>query len=93
MRQAAALSAAGVAPASLACWRSGVIRTTFLAMPTFSIAQMSIAEMSTSNLPRPWRAERGKAWWLWCQDSPKVGIASQATFVDLSSTSKRRLPK
>src|SRR4051794_33978114 len=54
---------------------------------------MSIAEMSTSYLPGPWRAERGNAWWLWCHDSPNVGIASQATFVDLSSTSKRRRPK
>ena len=61
--------------------------------PTRSIAQMTIGEMSISKRPRPWRAERGKAWWLWCHDSPNVGIASQATFVDLSSTSKRRRPK
>ena len=38
-------------------------------------------------------AERGKAWWLWCQASPKVGSASHHTLVDLSSVAKRRRPK
>ena len=54
---------------------------------------MSIAERSTSHQRRPWRAERGKAWWLWCQASPSDGMASQSTFVDWSSMSKRRRPK
>ena len=49
--------------------------------------------MSTSHQRRPWVAERGKAWWLWCQDSPSDGIASQNTLVDSSSVAKRRRPK
>jgi hypothetical protein len=60
------------------------MRTTLLAIPTFSSVQMNIAEGSSSQRPRPWRAERGNAWWLWCQDSPNVTSESQATFVDLS---------
>ena len=54
---------------------------------------MTIADGSISHHLRPCAAERGKAWWLWCQLSPKDGIASQKTLVDWSSTSKRRLPK
>ena len=49
--------------------------------------------MSISHQRSPCIAERGKAWWLWCQDSPIVGRASQNTFVDLSSVGKRRRPK
>ena len=32
--------------------------------------------------PRPWTAEVGKAWWLLCQASPKVGIAIRARLRD-----------
>src|SRR5436190_23868360 len=79
--------------ASFERWRSGVIRTTFQISPSFSIAQMTHADGSSSSRPRPWTAERGKAWWLWCHASPRLGSASQNTFVDSSSTSKRRRPK
>ena len=54
---------------------------------------MTIAEGSISHHFRPCLAERGNVWWLWCQLSPKDGIASQKTLVEWSSTSKRRLPK
>ncbi len=50
-------------------------------------------ERSISYQRRPWKAERGNAWWLWCQDSPSDSTASQPTFVDWSSMSKRRRPK
>src|ERR687893_800849 len=42
---------------------------------------------------RPCDAERGNAWWLWCHASPSEGSASQATLVDFSSVSKRRVPR
>ncbi len=52
--QAAAGDFAGrVAPTSFSFWRSGEIRTTLCARPTFSIAQITIAEMSTSKRPSP----------------------------------------
>src|SRR4029453_5410670 len=65
----------------------------FLASPTFSIAPINKAEGSISQRRRPWTAERGKAWWLWCQDSPRKGSPNQNTFVERSLVSKRRLPK
>ena len=68
------------------------MRTTFQASPTFSMPAMTSEEMSTSHGFSPWTAERGKAWWLWCQDSPSEGMASQKTLVDSSSTSNRREP-
>jgi hypothetical protein len=93
-RQAAAWTGSALtAPTSFAAWRSGEMRTTVWISLRRSMTLMTAAEMSISHGLRPWTAERGNAWWLWCQDSPNVGIASQATFVDLSSTSKRRRPK
>src|SRR5262249_57139154 len=41
----------------------------------------------------PWRAQVGSEWCRLCQDSPKEGMASQATFRDLSRTSKSSWPK
>ena len=41
---------------------------------------------------RPWKAERGKAWWLWCQASPSEASESHQTFVEWSSAAKRRAP-
>jgi hypothetical protein len=76
----------------LASWRSGAIRTTFQARPTRSSPPMISAEMSISRLRSPCWAERGNALWLWCHASPSDGSASQATFVDWSSMSKRRRP-
>ena len=46
------------------------------------MARMTIAEVSTSHHLSPCTAERGKAWWLWCHDSPKDGSASQKTLVE-----------
>jgi hypothetical protein len=78
---------------TLASWRSGEIRTTFQASPSRCIAPMMSPETSTSHQRRPWLAERGKAWWLWCHASPSEGSASQATLVEWSSTANRRRPK
>ena len=55
--------------------------------------RISQPDRSISYQRRPWKAERGKAWWLWCQDSPSEGRASQKTLVEWSSVSKRRRPK
>src|SRR5215216_2179211 len=52
-----------------------------------------VTGVQTCALPISWAAERGKAWWLWCHDSPNEGSASHATFVEWSSVSKRRLPR
>src|SRR3954452_24208664 len=57
------------------------------------MSEISAAEMSTSHHFRPCLADRGNAWWLWCQDSPKDGSASQKTLVEWSSVAKRRRPK
>ena len=78
--------------ARAAC-RSGEMRTTFQARPTRSSAPITQAEGSISRRRRPCTAERGKAWWLWCQDSPKEISESHATFVLWSSSGKRRRPK
>jgi hypothetical protein len=78
---------------SFCAWRSGAMRTTFHTRPSFSIPRISHADGSSSRRPRPWAADRGKAWWLWCQASPSDGSASQKTLVEWSSTSKRRWPK
>src|SRR4029077_2005463 len=77
--------------AALAAWRSGAIRTTSQARPTFSSDQITAADGSICLFFMPCTAEVGKAWWLLCQASPKVGIASQARFRDSSVVSKSRL--
>ena len=59
-----------------------MIVTTSQARPTRFISAMSIADGSISHHFRPCAAERGNAWWLWCQLSPKDGIASQKTLVE-----------
>src|ERR1017187_1474379 len=53
---------------------------------------MARALMSICPLSAPWRAQVGSEWCRLCHDSPKDGIASQATFRDLSRTSKSSLP-
>ena len=74
----------GVA-ASFARARSGVTLTTSQASPTRARPRISQPEGSSSYQRRPWKADCGKAWWLWCQASPSDGSASQKTFVDSSS--------
>src|SRR6266851_324435 len=54
---------------------------------------MARALMSICPLSAPCRAQVGSEWCRLCQDSPKEGIASQATLRDLSRTSKSSLPK
>ena len=54
---------------------------------------MNRPETSGSYQRRPCLAERGNAWWLWCQPSPNESSATQVTLVDSSSVSKRRRPK
>ena len=51
----------------------GVTFTTSQASPTRSRPRISQPEGSNSYQRRPWKAERGKAWWLWCQASPSDG--------------------
>ena len=79
----AALGRDGARFGAIFCaWRSGVISTTFQASFSRFIARMTTAEVSTSHHLRPCTAERGKAWWLWCHDSPNDGSASQKTLVE-----------
>ena len=49
--------------------------------------------MSICPSSAPWRAQVGSEWCRLCQDSPKEGMASHATFRDLSRTSKSSWPK
>src|ERR1700685_1022357 len=48
---------------------------------------------STSYHVRPWRTETGCAWWLLCQPSPKVRIATHQLLVERSLVTKRREPQ
>ena len=73
--------------------RSGETRTTSQTRLTFSSESITSAEMSIWKRPRPWVAEVGKAWWLLCQASPRVGIAISARLREWSVVSKSRLPK
>src|SRR6185369_6515089 len=56
---------------------------TFTAEASPSVAHNLIMEpvMSTCHHSSPCTAELGKAWWLLCQDSPNVGIASTTLLV------------
>src|ERR687887_883171 len=87
------LTVRGQEPCNLASWRSGEICTTFQARPSRRIARITSPEGSSSHARRPCEAERGNAWWLWCQASPSDGSASQRTLVEWSSIGKRRRPK
>src|ERR1039457_3492609 len=48
--------------------------------------------ISSSYQARPWRTERGSAWWLLCQPSPNVNTATHQLLVESSRVPKRRLP-
>ena len=54
---------------------------------------MNMPPRSSSRRRSPWNADVGNAWWLLCQDSPKVESDSQATLLDWSLVTKRRRPK
>src|SRR5262249_18460774 len=47
---------------------------------------------SNSYQANPWRADCGCAWWLLCQPSPKVSMATQKLFLESSVVRKRCLP-
>ncbi len=79
--------ALGPGQTALAAMRSGETRTTSQTAPVFSRPSMTSAETSTCQRPRPWTAEVGKAWWLLCQASPRVGIAISARLRDSSVVS------
>ena len=53
---------------------------------------MPIQLMSNSYHARPWRPDTGCAWWLLCQPSPNVSIATHQLFVESSRVLKRREP-
>ena len=57
------------------------------------MSRITASDGSISYQRRPCAAERGNAWWLWCQDSPNERIESQKTLVEWSSMSNLRLPK
>ena len=48
--------------------------------------------MSSSQGLSPWNADEGKAWWLWCHDSPNEIHESHQTLRDSSLTRNRREP-
>src|SRR5437764_13830027 len=54
---------------------------------------MIAADGSSCQRLSPWRYEDGNAWWLLCQASPQVGIASQATLRDSSAVAYSWRPK
>ena len=69
--------------ASFSRWRSGVISTTFQA--SFDAPHRRGSPTPSGPAPsarRPWNAERGNVWWLWCQDSPIESSESQKTLVE-----------
>src|SRR5262249_34934255 len=62
------------------------------ARPSRRSAQMPYQFTSNSYQARPWRADCGCAWWLLCQPSPKVSIATQKLLREASVVRKRCLP-
>jgi hypothetical protein len=53
---------------------------------------MNAAEVSSWPRSMPWRASRGKAWWLLCHDSPIVNSASAGTLVLVSRVANDLVP-
>src|SRR6266516_1532633 len=49
--------------------------------------------ISSSYQARPWRTQRGSAWWLLCQPSPNVNTATHQLFVESSRVKNRRVPQ
>src|ERR1700727_2612117 len=74
---------------------AGLTCTTFQTTPSFSSSAISspVGSATRSHGLRPWKADVGKAWWLWCQASPIDSGASQNTLRDSSSVSNRLRPK
>ena len=61
-------------------------------MPKVSSSLICSQVRSTSYHARPCRAEVGWAWWLLCQPSPKVRIATHQLFFESSLVWNRREP-
>src|SRR5256885_17193735 len=55
-------------------------------------AQMPYQFKSISYQASPWRAACGWAWWLLCQPSPNVRMATQKLFFESSDVRKRCVP-
>src|SRR5262249_46544683 len=79
-------------PVSLADSRRSSGHRTSQAQPSCSAHLMTRALMSIWPWSAPCRAHVGSQWCRLCQDSPKEGMASQATLRDLSLTSKSSVP-
>src|ERR1700676_5269771 len=62
------------------------------ARPSLDRVKMPYQFMSTSYQRKPCRADCGAAWWLLCQPSPKVRIATQKLLVEESPVAKRCEP-
>src|SRR6185295_3614226 len=62
------------------------------AMPKNFRTLIWIQEISNSYQAKPWRADVGCAWWLLCQPSPNVRIATHQLFLESSLVWKRRRP-
>src|SRR5215211_4010736 len=59
-------------PAARLRLSSGLMRWTFQTRLVASIPRISHDDRSNCHHSIPWKAERGKAWWLLCQPSPKA---------------------
>src|SRR5690348_2821149 len=68
-------------------------RRTFRTSPSFSHTPISSPDRSGWRHDRPWKAEVGKTWWLWCHDSPSEGSASTQLLVEWSAARNGRRPK
>src|SRR5438067_9737243 len=73
--------------------RAGSTRTTSHTLPSISSTRMMPADGSICQRLSPCRYEVGNAWWLLCQASPQVGIASHARLRDSSPVSYSWRPK
>src|SRR5579872_2578232 len=91
--RASAEIAAGAAARCASC-ASGVSLLSLMshARPRARNAEMPYQFMSISYHASPCFAATGTAWWLLCQPSPKVRIATQKLLVEVSVVMKRREP-
>ena len=81
------------APARRCSWRSGLIRTTSQARPSFSSRVMSARRCRSPTSASPAGRRAGTRGGCGATTRPATGSRARTTFVDWSSISKRRLPK
>src|SRR5262249_19177225 len=60
--------------------------------PSTRNTEMAYQFRSNSYQARPWRADLRCAWWLLCQRSPKVSMATQKLFLEVSPVRNRCVP-